>query len=770
MKKLLLLLISTLFLYTAPTFGQNVQVQESQRTGTAENYPIHVSDRLNNSELMQQLQSNSGPASTRSKSMLIVDDEGDERTFFVYNFNNENFTPKEFRLIRKGELTQIWFEIAEIENGHLNNAVADSMFKYLEEKSNQFSFNPNKGIIELSNEYLGDPPNYDGDGLVDFLITDIQDEWSPETGGGFTAGFFYGVDQFEDPGAGGNFRSNERDVLYIDSYPGIFNGDQADALRPLGTLSHEYQHLIHYNYNSGSTSEITFINEAQSNFASLLSGYFPHSSYGGYLADTNVPLFQWSSGNEVLLDYGRAASFASYMWDQLGFENSGALTQNSLSGRAGITDTFSDLEASFTFEEFLVNWSLANLINNKNVNVEYGYEHPFLTNLKAATRFNQPTIDNQTIRVENGGTQYIAFQQVKNLEISISSANTATGEIRIVTNQAGTFNVQELNSGSTFSTIAEESYDQVYIVLVNTSTSGNDPLEFTVSANGEQTYTLSTVTTYDESIKFYWPVPYENDSGVGRLGFSNRYTIDFDALIHSLELYIVSGQGADGEQIGVKGNGTLRIAAYTDENGQPGEVIADDSLDFAQIGSGWQTFNITDWDLVVEQGTSIHIAYELIVPTLDRDVNSIPLRLDDGTGLQGVTHIVTGQNEFADMFTDTDTNGQHGVWNRLVLADAVITNTEEPGFSQPTEFKLSQNYPNPFNPTTNIDFALPTGTNVDLKIYNALGQEVATLVSSTLPAGSHSITWDAQNMASGLYIYRLTAGEETLTRKMILMK
>jgi hypothetical protein len=778
MKKLLLFPIFILCFFTSEILAQTVQFQESQKTTSVQkNYPIHVSDKLNNSELMQRLRSNPSTASTRNKSMLIVDDEGDKRSFFVYNFVESNpqqdifiFDQKQFRLMKKGDLTQIWFEIAEIENGHLNSAVADSMFKYLEEKSNPFSFNPNKGIIELSNEYLGNPPNYDGDGVVDFLITDIQDEWSPETGGGFTAGFFYGVDQNQDPGPGGNFRSNERDVLYIDSYPGIFNGNKADPLRPLGTLSHEYQHLIHYNYNSGSTGEITFINEAQSNFASLLSGYFPHSSYAGYLADTNVRLFRWSSGNDVLDDYGRAASFASYMWDQLGFENSGALTQNTLSGRAGITDTFSDLNAPFDFEEFLVNWSIANLINDKDVNSLYGYGHPFLTNLKAATRFNQPTINNQVIKVENGGTQFIAFQQVKNLEISVSSANTTTGEIRIVTNLSGDIDVQTLNSGSTFSTPSEQSYDQVYIVLVNTSTAGNEPLEFTVSANGEQTYTLSTLSTFEENIKFYWPVPYENDSGVGRLGFSNRYTINTDALIHSLELFIVSGQGADGEQIGVKGNGTLRIAAYTDENGQPGEVIADDSLDFAQIGSGWQTFNVTNWDLVLEEGSAVHIVYELMVPTLDRDVNSIPLRLDDGTGLQNVTHIVTGPSEFADMFTDTDTNGQHGVWNRLVLAEAVITNTEESGFTQPKEFKLSQNYPNPFNPSTNIDFALPQAMDVELRVYNSLGQQVATLVNSSLPAGSHSISWDAQDMASGLYIYRLVAGDNMLTRKMILMK
>ncbi|WP_428236233.1 T9SS type A sorting domain-containing protein [Gracilimonas sp.] len=775
MKKFLLL-TTTFLLFTSMSFGQEKRVPDVPAVPQLQpkSFPVHVSDKLNNSELVKRLRAEPSTRPNRNKSMLIVDEEGDERTFYVYNFeestsNNLVFDMKTFRLIRKGNLTQIWFEVAEIDNGHLNTAVADTMFKYLEEESNQSSFNPNKGIIELSNEYLGSPPNYDGDNLVDFLITDVQDGWSPTEGGGFTAGFFYGVDQNPDPGPGGSYRSNERDVLYIDSYPGIYNNGEANATKPLGTLSHEYQHLIHYNYNSGGQGEITFVNEAQSNFASLLSGYFPHSSYGSYLADTNVPLFQWNSGGNTLPDYGRAASFASYMWDQLGFENSGALTQNPLSGRTGIEDTFSDLEAPFNFEEFLVNWGIANLINAKQINDLYGYEHPFLSSLRAGIDFEDPDISSEEIAVESGAIEYIGFQQSKNLEITVSASNTQTTEIRVITESNNNIEINSLNSGETFTTPAEEVYDKAYIMLVNTNTGTSDPATFTVSSSGELAYDLTTVNTYSDTPKFYWPIPYKNSSNVGRFGFSNQYTISFDALVHSLELYVVGGQGSEGEQIGVKGEGTLRLAVYSDNNGAPGDVLASDSLDFSEIGTGWQTFNVTDWDLNVEQGQIIHVAYEVIVPVIDRDSNSIPLRLDDGSGTQDVTHVMTNPGEFEDMFTDDDTNGQHGVWNNLVLAEAIITDIETESV-QPDKFKLSQNYPNPFNPTTNINFSLPKTTDVQLTVYSMLGQKVATLVNSTMPAGDHSISWDAQDMASGLYIYTIQAGDFSQTKKMVLMK
>jgi hypothetical protein len=88
----------------------------------------------------------------------------------------------------------------------------------------------------------------------------------------------------------------------------------------------------------------------------------------------------------------------------------------------------------------------------------------------------------------------------------------------------------------------------------------------------------------------------------------------------------------------------------------------------------------------------------------------------------------------------------------------------------PKEFKLSQNYPNPFNPTTTIKFDLPKTSKVSLKVFNILGEEVVTLVSYRLSAGSYSYEWDATNLASGVYLYRLQAGDYVETRKMVLMR
>nr|HMT11188.1 choice-of-anchor J domain-containing protein [Ignavibacteria bacterium] len=88
----------------------------------------------------------------------------------------------------------------------------------------------------------------------------------------------------------------------------------------------------------------------------------------------------------------------------------------------------------------------------------------------------------------------------------------------------------------------------------------------------------------------------------------------------------------------------------------------------------------------------------------------------------------------------------------------------------PKRFELKQNYPNPFNPVTNIEFSIVKGGFVNLVIFNAIGQQVTTLVNQDLKAGSYKYDFNASGLPSGTYYYRLTSGEFTQTNKMILVK
>ena len=88
----------------------------------------------------------------------------------------------------------------------------------------------------------------------------------------------------------------------------------------------------------------------------------------------------------------------------------------------------------------------------------------------------------------------------------------------------------------------------------------------------------------------------------------------------------------------------------------------------------------------------------------------------------------------------------------------------------PREFRLQQNYPNPFNPSTTIEYDVPAGAHITLKVYNALGQEIATLVDEERTPGSYSAVWDAKELASGTYWSRLTADGKSVVQKMLLVR
>lgn len=139
--------------------------------------------------------------------------------------------------------------------------------------------------------------------------------------------------------------------------------------------------------------------------------------------------------------------------------------------------------------------------------------------------------------------------------------------------------------------------------------------------------------------------------------------------------------------------------------------------------------------------------------------------------MEGIEHIKAGNQEILTI------DGQ------VELIEAVVTDmdfnsiymTNNSVNNLPTEYSLSQNYPNPFNPSTEIAFSLPNASEVKLDIFNIKGQLVKTVVNGKYDAGSYTVEWDSRDergnqVSSGIYLYRLTAGEFTETRKMILLK
>jgi hypothetical protein len=175
------------------------------------------------------------------------------------------------------------------------------------------------------------------------------------------------------------------------------------------------------------------------------------------------------------------------------------------------------------------------------------------------------------------------------------------------------------------------------------------------------------------------------------------------------------------------------------------------------------------------QPVILHYNFEAIQS--DREILLTPLAIND-TKLTISQVLLDGQlysnyNSFSRVLNLSTGIGGHFE----ITYTPVITNIASEPIIAATNFQLLQNYPNPFNPSTKIRYTIPNvtlsgveGSRVQLKIYDILGNEVATLVDEYREAGRYEVTFDASSLASGMYLYKLQAGNFVETKKMIFLK
>ena len=205
-------------------------------------------------------------------------------------------------------------------------------------------------------------------------------------------------------------------------------------------------------------------------------------------------------------------------------------------------------------------------------------------------------------------------------------------------------------------------------------------------------------------------------------------------------------------------NGNIIVHVWADNNGVPGEDL------------------ITPFEMV--PAANLNNPYEMTVADL-RDVQDSLFIFGDfwvGFSVPGDEVWLTLGRELDDTrsYVYDPNSGQWAMYSREFQFRAIAGELYEPGDVAgneiPKKFELMQNYPNPFNPTTVIKYALPKDAHVSLKVYNVLGQEVATLVDKNVDAGYHEVNFDASQLSSGIYIYRIEAGKYVAVKKMMLLK
>lgn len=429
---------------------------------------------------------------------------GDKKTFNVFNFEDSNgliqeYDPIEFELRSVGDLSEIWVEIDELGDGKITQDVVDAVMNALENETPSGSFDPNRGIIDINQHLFGDAPDVDGSGKVKVLLVDIQDGWDPETGGGFIAGFFNPGDL--NPALPTN-NSNEADIIYIDTYPGIYRDNQAaHPERPLNVVAHEYQHLIHANYGN----LIVFQNEAQSEVSEMINGFGARSMRflekkeeisGNVTSGSGSGLYRWrrSDMNSVLMDYQRAGLLHGYLHERVGAQATGSITRSQSSGKAAYEDALD--AAGIEWAEFLAGFYAANRVNNPALSDgRFGYGNAAFAGVKATGlggTYNSSegeNLEEAEVTLTYGGAKYTLWENTRDLRLNLSD----NGEIlyyAITLADGETANrVEKLDTGATRFT---GEFDSIVLAAINTMERDNN------EANpGTRSYTYSTGQTTD---------------------------------------------------------------------------------------------------------------------------------------------------------------------------------------------------------------------------------------------------------------------------------
>lgn len=262
-------------------------------------------------------------------------------------------------------------------------------------------------------------------------------------------------------------------------------------------------------------------------------------------------------------------------------------------------------------------------------------------------------------------------------------------------------------------------------------------------------------STFENDLRHYRIRP-GSDNTESTLG--PDYQLLIRALPHNPATFNSRAHTYNGAMVDTTIAGTVAAGAYfDDETGYFLEWKIPFSSLAGKIARTQGRFHDFEWPLFVpEPGMTI---------VFDADVT------DSDAGDRGLNRFIR-IGRYPALWRDSHRFGMRG----KIIEGGLVSTSIEDGITNrgqnelPVTIELGQNYPNPFNPTTTIRYALPEATQVRLSVFNLLGQEVAILVNGMRPAGISTVNFDASNLSSGVYIYRLTDGTQTITRKLLLVK
>ena len=779
MKKNIVTII--LLLFTATCYSQIVG-RSSKHDGCSNVARICIQDKISNPEYQSQVLENTrlyAPdvytkmvSHDMNKAEAIKYEIGDKKDFFALNISTGRYDIVTASLISNGNYTCIWVDEKEMLNNHVTIYEIDLLLDAMENSTPFASRDPNKGITKICNDYFGNAPDVSKDGKLNILLFDIKDGFNGS--GGYICGFFNRNDQTN------SFGSNRCDLLYLDTYPTIFNNEKRALELVLQTAAHEYQHLIHYNYDK---SEETFVDEALSQNAEIICGYevFNAAKSSDYFSSTNTSLFTWLN---LMSDYSRATLWLLYLTEQVGDHLLKNLVQNPLIGETGVRSALSNSNSLLSFEEHLINWNIANLLNDKYFYPLYGYDYP-VSGVPLGRTYSNPNAG-FTGNVERYGSLFVYFNSPSSdFKFTVNSSIGGL-DIKMVSIGKDKIKVENIPVG----VIYEEPdfvdmYDNIVIVITNTSNRISD-CQFSSSGilalfDEEIMYDNGIPQTIPSSppVDYIFISPYSDPGDAWAVKFYPRYEQN---VLKKFSLSVGFDQEVEGGIASPDAPRRFEVHVWkTNSDSLPGENLITPFI-YQSYRTELST-NFIDIDLSNYKENLTNLSAPVFVGFLESDIYPTGLAVSNASSPHNYSFVKGPlQYGYSGKWQTLSSLFMYGIplsgWNVMMRATFTYLLTigiEITAEELPCDYSLSQNYPNPFNPSTTIEYYLPNRENVKIEIYDLLGRLVKTLINETKPAGKYFVIWNGENnkgqaVASGIYLYRLIVGSQFITKKLNLIK
>ena len=338
---------------------------------------------------------------------------GERKDFFSVNFNTHEQYIVQSTLRAIGEFCYIFVEDSQwLRTVHAGTV--DSIRRAFDDAT---PADPSRGIYETETALFGAPPDIDGDKRIYLLLLDIRDEGT--RGGSFVAGFFSPVNQhrgiLRHPEIGVRVRSNELDMLYLDTQP-----QNAGSQNALGVLAHEFQHLIHWKHD---TNETIWVNEGCAEYAMFMCGYQVSGHVSAFQQNPYVSLINWPQGRgSQLAHYGAVYLWMLYLHEQYGGPQTiAAIVKDRANGIAGINSALRARGIEATFPVIYTDWKIANYLDdNEFANGQYGYQSEQLNLRLRREHHSYPVLVENNLLADYAADYIPFYSNTKNGNLSLT--------------------------------------------------------------------------------------------------------------------------------------------------------------------------------------------------------------------------------------------------------------------------------------------------------------------------------------------------------------